>query len=128
VTEQPVFHAIRTPQRHRHGLLTARRRERREPDDLRRRGAAAWRSSCGCCSAVLSACSSSSRCLFLFLSTWVLPFKWIERVFGLMGLLMGMFVLSAVAMRPDWSGVAQGAIPHIPSFETPQKGCSTSIS
>src|ERR671926_952580 len=33
--------------------------------------------------------------LFLLLSVWVLSFQWIERVFGLLGLLMVVFLLAA---------------------------------
>ena len=121
VTEQPVFHAIRLRSGIAMGLLTL---------------VAANVVSLMTCAAEVGGMAIILRLLFggsyrvlivvavlfLFLSTWVLPFKWIERLFGLMGLLMGMFVLSAIATHPDWSGVARGSIPHIPSFETSQKG------
>jgi manganese transport protein len=60
--------------------------------------------------------------LTLILSAWFIPFKWIERVFGLMGLLMGVYVLSAILMKPDWSKVAAGLIPNIPSLKNTQEG------
>src|SRR5262249_14999687 len=42
-------------------------------------------------------------------------FQWIERTFGLAGLLMGVFAVSAVVLRPDWNHVARGLIPSLPS-------------
>jgi manganese transport protein len=59
--------------------------------------------------------------LFLVLSSWFIPFKWIERVFGLMGLLMVLYVLSAVLMKPDWNKVAAGMIPNIPHVKNTQE-------
>lgn len=44
---------------------------------------------------------------------WVLRFRWIERVFGLSGLLMIAFAVSAVVMHPDWSRLARGVLPHL---------------
>jgi manganese transport protein len=46
---------------------------------------------------------------------WVLPFKWIERTFGLLGLLMLTFAAVTVALSPPWGGVAGGLVPQIPS-------------
>jgi manganese transport protein len=43
----------------------------------------------------------------------VLRFQWIERIFGLSGLLMIVFAVSAVAMHPDWSQAARGFVPAI---------------
>jgi manganese transport protein len=60
--------------------------------------------------------------LTLILSAWFIPFKWIERVFGLMGLLMGVYVLSAILMKPDWNKVAAGLIPNVPALKNPQEG------
>ena len=54
--------------------------------------------------------------LFLVVVVWVLPFKWIERVFGLLGLLMVVFLATAWKMRPDWSAVAAGFVPTVPSL------------
>jgi len=45
---------------------------------------------------------------------WLLPFKWIERLFGLLGLLMIIFAVSTVKIHPDWGGVARGFIPQAP--------------
>jgi manganese transport protein len=59
--------------------------------------------------------------LFLLLSVWFLPFRWIERFFGLLGLLMVVFIASAVYLRPDWNQVALSFIPNVPSLESKQE-------
>jgi Mn2+/Fe2+ NRAMP family transporter len=41
-------------------------------------------------------------------------FQWIERTFGLSGLVMSVFALSALALRPYWSAVGQGFVPTLP--------------
>jgi manganese transport protein len=41
-------------------------------------------------------------------------FQWIERSFGLSGLMMVVFAVSAVALGPDWRGVARGFVPALP--------------
>jgi Mn2+/Fe2+ NRAMP family transporter len=38
-------------------------------------------------------------------------FQWIERVFGLSGLLMIVFAVSAVVLHPQWNQLAQGLVP-----------------
>jgi Mn2+/Fe2+ NRAMP family transporter len=53
--------------------------------------------------------------LVLMASMWVLPFKWIERTYGLLGLLMIVFLAALVAIHPPWGKVAGGLVPHIPS-------------
>lgn len=40
-------------------------------------------------------------------------FQWIERVFGLSGLLMVIFVVSAVVLHPDWHQLAKGLLPSL---------------
>jgi manganese transport protein len=52
-------------------------------------------------------------------SIWLLPFEWIERVYGLLGLFMLVFIASLVAIHPPWRQVAGGFVPHVP------KGLST---
>src|SRR3954462_5564898 len=47
-------------------------------------------------------------------SMWVLPFKWIERMYGLLGLLMIVFAVALVAIHPPWNDLAGGFVPHIP--------------
>jgi Mn2+/Fe2+ NRAMP family transporter len=45
---------------------------------------------------------------------WIVPFKGIERSFGLLGLFMIVFVVATAKLDPDWRAVAQGFIPQIP--------------
>jgi manganese transport protein len=45
-------------------------------------------------------------------------FKWIERTFGLFGLTMLVFAVSAVALHPKWSQLARGMVPAIPKADT----------
>ena len=49
--------------------------------------------------------------LGLAISSWVLPFRWIERVFGYLGLCMLVFAVGAIKLHPDWGRVAHGFIP-----------------
>jgi Mn2+/Fe2+ NRAMP family transporter len=48
-------------------------------------------------------------------SIWLLPFKWIERIYGLLGLFMLVFVAALVAIHPPWSAIAEGALPQVPA-------------
>lgn len=48
----------------------------------------------------------------LGLVIWVLPFEWIERVFGYMGLCLLVFVVAAIKLHPDWAEVGRGFVPH----------------
>jgi len=43
----------------------------------------------------------------------LLRFEWIERTFGLSGLLMIVFACSAVALHPNWKQLAHGLLPSI---------------
>jgi Mn2+/Fe2+ NRAMP family transporter len=43
---------------------------------------------------------------------WALPFEWIERVFGYVGLTLLVFAVGAIKLHPDWGGVASGFVPH----------------
>ena len=56
--------------------------------------------------------------LFFLLVIWFLPFKAIERVFGLLGLLMVVFIVVAWKMQPDWAQVTAGLVPTLPSGPT----------
>jgi manganese transport protein len=56
--------------------------------------------------------------LLLLLSIWVLSFQWIERVYGLLGLLMVVFLLTAFYMQPDWGQVAWGFVPQVPALSS----------
>jgi manganese transport protein len=48
----------------------------------------------------------------LGLTIWVLPFGWIERVFGYGGLCLLVFAVGAIKLRPDWGAVGHGFVPH----------------
>ena len=47
----------------------------------------------------------------LAVSSWVLPFRWIERLFGYLGLCLLVFAVAAIKLHPDWGRVAHGLIP-----------------
>ena len=50
-----------------------------------------------------------------FIATvWVLPFKWIERTYGLLGLFMLVFGAALVAIHPPWREIAGGLVPQVP--------------
>jgi manganese transport protein len=53
--------------------------------------------------------------LVVMASMWVLPFKWIERTYGLLGLLMLVFAAALVAIHPPWAKLAAGFVPQVPS-------------
>jgi Mn2+/Fe2+ NRAMP family transporter len=53
--------------------------------------------------------------LVFVISIWVLPFQWIERTYGLLGLFMIVFVAALVAIHPPWKELAGGFVPHIPA-------------
>jgi len=44
-------------------------------------------------------------------SCWFLPFEWLERVFGYMGLCLLVFAVAAIKLHPAWGEVAQGFVP-----------------
>jgi manganese transport protein len=50
----------------------------------------------------------------LMASMWVLPFKWIERTYGLLGLMMIVFAVTLVAIHPPWAKLAGGMLPQVP--------------
>jgi Mn2+/Fe2+ NRAMP family transporter len=47
----------------------------------------------------------------LVLCCWVLPFRWIERVFSYLGLCLLVFAVAAIKLRPDWGQVVHGFVP-----------------
>jgi Mn2+/Fe2+ NRAMP family transporter len=53
--------------------------------------------------------------LVMIASIWLLPFEWIERVYGLLGLFMLVFAAALVAIHPPWDKLAGGFVPHMPS-------------
>jgi len=46
---------------------------------------------------------------------WILPFKWIERAYGLLGLFMIVFAVALIKADPPWARIAAGFVPQIPS-------------
>jgi Mn2+/Fe2+ NRAMP family transporter len=56
--------------------------------------------------------------IFLLLVVWYLSFQAIERVFGLLGLMMLIFLVAAYYLGPNWSEFAAGFIPNIPEVES----------
>ncbi|MBW8870176.1 MAG: divalent metal cation transporter, partial [Acidobacteriales bacterium] len=51
--------------------------------------------------------------LLLPLLVYVSKFQWIERTFGLSGLLMVIFAISAVVLHPDWKELGRGLNPYV---------------
>jgi len=52
--------------------------------------------------------------VFLLAVVWFLRFKWLERTFGLAGLLMLVYLFSCVRSGPDWHAAAVGLLPQLP--------------
>jgi Mn2+/Fe2+ NRAMP family transporter len=63
---------------------------------------------------LLLACAT----LIFGLAVCVLKFQWIERVFGLSGLLMITFAISAIALHPHWGEVGRGLLPRFQQPDT----------
>ncbi|MBW0007718.1 MAG: divalent metal cation transporter [Sphingomonas sp.] len=57
----------------------------------------------------------------LMLSMWVLPFKWIERTYGLLGLMMLVFAAALVAIHPPWDRLLAGFVPQVPTGLSPKQ-------
>jgi Mn2+/Fe2+ NRAMP family transporter len=51
--------------------------------------------------------------LVLGLVLWLMPFGWIERVFGYAGLSLLVFAVAAVKLNPDWAAVGRGFVPGV---------------
>jgi manganese transport protein len=51
---------------------------------------------------------------FFLVVVWFLPFQWIERVFGLGGLLLVVFGIALLKLAPDWGDMAAGFVPRWP--------------
>jgi Mn2+/Fe2+ NRAMP family transporter len=52
--------------------------------------------------------------LMLGTVVWVLKFQWIERTFGLWGLMMVVFAVVAWKLHPDWGALATHLVPQAP--------------
>jgi manganese transport protein len=50
----------------------------------------------------------------LLVGVFFSPFRWIERVFGIMGLALLVYVVAALVEGPDWGELAHGLIPQLP--------------
>src|SRR6476469_451370 len=55
---------------------------------------------------------SVAAVIVLMASMWILPFQWLERTYGLLGLLMIVFAVALVAIHPPWGQVAGGFAPQ----------------
>jgi Mn2+/Fe2+ NRAMP family transporter len=53
--------------------------------------------------------------LFLLAVSWFLPFEWIERIFGYMGLALLVYLVGAIDLSPDWGAVGEGFVPSAPA-------------
>ena len=53
--------------------------------------------------------------LVLMASMWILPFKWIERIYGLLGLMMLVFAAALIAIHPPWDKLVGGFVPQVPA-------------
>jgi manganese transport protein len=51
----------------------------------------------------------------LLVVSWSLPFEWLERLFGYLGLCLLVLVVAAIKAHPSWSHVAHGFVPSMPS-------------
>ena len=60
--------------------------------------------------------------VFLVVVTWALKFETIERVFGLGGLLMIVFIAALLHHGLDPQALAQGLVPHRPALDAPRDG------
>jgi Mn2+/Fe2+ NRAMP family transporter len=49
----------------------------------------------------------------LFVVLWTMPFDWIERLFGYLGLCLLVFAVAAVKLHPDWGRVGHGFVPSV---------------
>ena len=46
-------------------------------------------------------------------AAFLLPFEWIERLFGYMGLALVVFVAASVKLHPDWGELGSGFVPDV---------------
>src|SRR3982750_327732 len=50
----------------------------------------------------------------MVVSIWVLPFEWIERIYGLLGPSLLVFAAALIAIPPPWHQIAAGFVPQVP--------------
>ena len=60
----------------------------------------------------LSMCAAVALLVVLM---WLMKFQWIERTFGISGLLMVVFAVSVFVIKPDWHAVGSGFLPRVPT-------------
>ncbi len=58
---------------------------------------------------------AAAMVVVLIATIWVLPFKWIERTYGLLGLFMIVFAVALVKLHPPWADIAAGFVPQVPA-------------
>jgi manganese transport protein len=51
--------------------------------------------------------------LVLAIVIWLLPFGWIEKIFGYLGLCLIVYLVAALKLHPDWGSVGGGVVPQI---------------
>ena len=58
--------------------------------------------------------------VLVWLVIWRMPFEWMERVFGLAGLALAVFLVTVWKVGPDWGSLLDAAAsPHVPAGESP---------
>jgi Mn2+/Fe2+ NRAMP family transporter len=57
--------------------------------------------------------SMCAALVLLAVLIWVMKFQWIERTFGLAGLLMVVFAVSVFLIKPDWHAIGAGFLPKV---------------
>ena len=57
--------------------------------------------------------------VLVWLVIWRMPFEWMERVFGLLGLALAVFLVTVWKAGPDWGALFDAAAsPHVPAGES----------
>lgn len=56
--------------------------------------------------------------IFLLVTMFLMSLEWLERFFGLLGLMMIAFLAAALYMQIDWRAVGLGLVPNIPNAGT----------
>jgi manganese transport protein len=52
--------------------------------------------------------------VMFLLVVWFVSFQWIERIYGLGGLLLIVFIVALLSFGPHWNEVARGLVPRLP--------------
>jgi Mn2+/Fe2+ NRAMP family transporter len=59
--------------------------------------------------------------IFFVVVVWFFSFQWIERVFGLLGLLLVVFIVAAICLKPHFGQAAASTIPNVPPLGSRQQ-------